>query len=668
MIKTFAEAELALAASLPGYAPRPQQQRMASAVEQLFARNKGQALIQAGCGVGKSLGAVIPSIFATLYDEQTGELRPMRILVVTATKALQEQYAGKDLPFLEEHLGHRFTWALLKGRSNYICHAKMAELTSYDLDGIEVLREELRSTDVTGDFEHLTTPVPDDKKYLLSMSSDECPGKSNCPFAKECFAERAKDKAKASQIVITNTAMLMTELKIHEISNGEVQMLGEYDGVVIDEGHETGEIAASSLSDQFRRQGMVNLITRAMNFMNEQADSLDSPSSQAAAKLHGEMNTAIDQIWEHLEGLAQGEQVELKVSELMDHAEPYLTLIEGCKALYDQVHDTQIRHGEPLFQASRQQRIQRLILGFVEKLIEFISSSGLVRWVETESVRRGRQFVDVVTLRYSPIDVGPFLQRNLWDRMPVVLVSATLAVGGDFSYIQKNLGLENPTTLDVGTPFDYKSQALLFVPDNKQPHPVKKRTEWMSYAITTTAQLVRQSGGGALLLYTSRKAMKDAYAMLAPMFEEQGITCLMQGEHGTNRDIARRFNDDEDSVLFALKSFMTGVDFAGRTCRLVIVDKLPFPVPSDIMFAARCALVDREYGSWASFDRLSIPMMTLTLIQAYGRAIRTVNDKAVVAILDPRLSSERYGRKIVGNLPNSPVTSNPLEVAGFFAA
>lgn len=665
MIRTFAEAELALASSLSGYAPRPQQQRMASEVEQLFARGEGQALIQAGCGVGKSLGAVIPSIFATMLDAE-GDLRPMRILVVTATKALQEQYAGKDLPFLSEHLGFPFTWALLKGRSNYVCHAKLAEVNSYQIHNIENLREELRSTDVTGDFEHLTTPVAEDQKYLLSMSSDECPGKNSCPFSKECFAEKAKDEAKAAQIVIINTAMLMTELKIHAASNGDVQMLGEYDGVVIDEAHEAGEIAASTLADQFRRKGMENLVTRAVNFMNEQADSLTSVSAVATAKLQGELSTAIEQIWAHLESLAQGEQVELKASELMDHSEPYLTLVEGCKALYDQVHGTQIRHGEPIFQATRQTRIERLIMNFVDKLVELLTSSGVVRWIETETVRRGREMVEITTLKYSPIDVGPFLRENLWERVPVALVSATLSVGGDFTYIRENLGLDNPTTLDVGTPFDYKDQALLFVPDKNQPHPSKKRTEWMSYATTTTGQLVRAAGGGALLLYTSRRAMKDAYAMLSPIFEEQGITCLMQGEHGSNREIARRFKDEEDSVLFALRSFMTGVDFAGRTCRLVIVDKLPFPVPTDILFAARAAEIVRKYGSWADFKRLSLPMMTLILIQAYGRAIRTVTDKAVIAILDPRLSSERYGRDIVRNLPNSPVTSQLSEVAGFF--
>lgn len=668
MIRTFAEAELALAANLPGYAPRPQQQRMAKAVELLFARNAPrQALIQAGCGVGKSLGAVIPSIFATYIDAE-GDLVPMRIIVATATKALQEQYAGKDLPFLMANLGFNFTWALLKGRSNYVCQAKMAETNSYQLPNIEAIRAELMDPNHSGDFEHLENRVAEDAKYLLSMSSDECPGKGHCPFAKECFAEKAKTAAKAAQVVITNTAMLMTELKINKLSNGDVQMLGEYQGVVIDEAHELGEIAESALADQFRKPGMENLVTRAVNFMTEHAVSTDSPSSKAAAKLQGELTAAIEQIWAHLEGLAKGEQVELKVSELMDHAEPYLTLIEGCKALYDQVHGTQVRHGDPIFQTARQQRIERLILGFVEKMTDLITGSGLVRWVETETVRRGKKMVEVVTLKFSPIDVGPFLRENLWNRVPVALVSATLSTGGNFDYITENLGLEDPTTLDVGTPFDYKSQALLFVPDATSPHPSKKRPEWMSYAITTTGQLVRAAGGGALLLYTSRKAMQDAYAMLSPIFEESGITCLMQGEHGTNKEIARRFNDDEDSVLFALRSFMTGVDFAGRTCRLVIVDKLPFPVPSDIMFAARCSAVERKYGSRESFPRLSVPMMTLILIQAYGRAIRTVNDKAVVAILDPRLSSERYGRKIVDSLPNSPVTTQLTEVAGFFAA
>ena len=666
MMKTFADAELALAASLPGYTARPQQQQMAGAVEKLFAEGEGQALIQAGCGVGKSLGAVIPSIFATYVDAE-GDVVPMRVIVATATKALQEQYAGKDLPFLEENLGHNFTWALLKGRSNYVCHAKMAEVNSYQIGNIEAIRQELEDAGHSGDFEHLENRPTETEKYLLSMSSDECPGKSNCPFGKVCFAEKAKTAAKAAQVVITNTAMLMTELKINELSNGDVQMLGEYQGVVIDEAHELDVIAASTLAEQMRRKGMENLVTRAVNFMNEHAESFDSPFSKSVLKLQTELEAAIAKIWEHLEDLAQGEQVELKISELMNHAEPYLTLVEGCKALYDLVHGTQLRNGDPISQAVRQGRIERLILGFVEKLTELLTSQGLVRWVETESVRKGHKFVEVISLKFSPIDVGPFLRENLWDRVPVALVSATLSVGGDFTYIKENLGLESPVTMDVGTPFDYKDQALLFVPDKNQPHPSRKRAEWMTYAITTTGQLVQQAGGGALLLYTSRKAMKDAYAMLAPILEEQGITCFMQGEHGTNKEIARRFNDDEDSVLFALRSFMTGVDFSGRTCRLVIVDKLPFPVPTDIMFAARCSAVERKHGSRSAFPRLSIPMMSLILIQAYGRLIRSRTDRGVVAILDPRLSSESYGRKIVQSLPDSPVTTSLTEVAGFYA-
>lgn len=662
-MRTFAEAEARLAQTLPGYTERPQQQRLARAVETLLAdpADPRTGLLQAGCGVGKSLGSVIPAVLARKTHPETGRVTPQRVVVATATKALQEQYATKDLPFLEEHLGVDFTWALLKGRSNYVCAAKMAEVTPADLPNIEAIREELAQEGHTGDFEHLANQVPADSKYLLSMSSAECPGKSDCPFAKECFAERAKEIAKDSQIVITNTAMLMTELKIREISQGKVEMLGEYDAVVIDEAHELPEIAASALADQFRRRGIENVIKSAENFIGEQR-------GDDVVKLVTGLLDSVGTVWDHLEDLAQGEQVEIKMHELADHLEPYVELVEGLRMLEDIVSATQIRVGSPVQEAVRQRRVARRVIGMAERLTEFVTSEGLVRWVESEQIGRGRSRRTVVTLKYSPIEVGPFLNAMLFSRVPAVLVSATLSVGGSFEYISDTLGLDDPMTLDVGTPFDYGQQALLFVPDRSQPDPSKRRSEWLFYAQNTTRDLVRASGGGALLLYTSRKAMQDAYAMLRDTLEMAGYTCLMQGEHGTNKEIAARFSEDTHSVLFALKSFFTGVDFAGETCRLVVIDKLPFPVPCDILFAARAALVDRKYGSWASFNRLSVPMMTLTLTQGFGRLIRSAADRGVVAILDPRLSSKGYGKKIVASLPPAPRTTDVDHVARFYAA
>lgn len=651
-IQTFADAERVLAASLPGYAPRPQQQKLAGAVEELFASDgTGQLLAQAGCGVGKSLGAAIPAI-----------LSGRRMLYATATKALQEQIAGKDIPFLREHLGIDFTWALLKGRSNYVCVAKMAEATTLDLPNIEAIRDELEDPEHSGDFEHLANQVPADKKYLLSMSSAECPGKSECPFADACFAEKAKAVAKEADLVITNTAMLMTDLRITQLSDGKVQMLGEYEGVVIDEAHELPEIAAGALADNFRRRGMEIVVSGAENFITQQ-------NGPDVGKLTAEIRDQIDKIWFHLEELARGEQVELKISELEANIEPYVVLVESLEALLDELSSTQIKVGNVTNEATRQRRIARRIISLRDRLREFILSEGIVRWVETEEMGRGRNRRTVATLKYSPIEVGPFLNEFLWSKVPVALVSATLSVGTDFGYITRELGLNDPITLDVGTPFDYATQARLFIPDKNQPSPSPKtRSAWFSYAQATTRSLVEAAGGGALLLYTSRKAMQNAYALLGPVLEDAGYTCLMQGEHGTNKEIAKRFAEDEHSVLFALKSFFTGVDFAGNTCRLVVIDKLPFPVPSDIMFNAKANLIERRYGARSAFDRLSIPMMTLTLVQGFGRLIRSVQDRGVVAILDSRLDGMGYGKKIVRSLPDAPVVHKIDEVAGFYAA
>lgn len=657
-IRTFAEAERVLARSLPGYAPRPQQQRLAAAVEDLFdGDTPAQLLAQAGCGVGKSLGGLIPAILAEKPDGKS-----KRIIVATATKALQEQYVGRDVPFLQEHLGVPFTWALLKGRSNYVCAAKLSDVNTLQFPQVEALREELSDFEGhSGDFEHLETNVPEESRSLLSMSGGECPGRTECPFAEQCFAEKAKAQARGADLVVTNTAMLMTELRIRQLSGGGTLMLGDYDAVIIDEAHELPEIAASSLADQFRRRGLEVLLTRASNFVAEH-------DGQDATELLGGLRENVDAIWTHLEELGQGGQIELRAGELEANIEPYISLVKGLKALEEVVAGTQIRTGERLSESTRQRRLVKLIIDTVSRLIEFVTTEGVVRWVETETVGRGRNARTVTTLKYSPVEVGPFLHEHLWSATAVALVSATLGEGGDFSYITSTLGLTDPATLDVGTPFDYSTQARLFIPDARQPDPSRDRSAWLSYAQTTTRQLIEAAGGGALLLYTSRSAMQSAYAMLGPILEASGYTCLMQGEHGTNKELAARFTEDTHSVLFALKSFFTGVDFAGDTCRLVVIDKMPFPVPSDIMFNARAQLMNRRASRDVSFERLSVPMMTLTLVQGAGRLIRSVNDRGVIAILDPRLSSKGYGRRIVRSLPPAPVTDKIADVAGFYAA
>jgi Rad3-related DNA helicase len=337
-------------------------------------------------------------------------------------------------------------------------------------------------------------------------------------------------------------------------------------------------------------------------------------------------------------------------------------LIESLKALANEVEGVTVQRGDEKKQKSRQALLVTRAYNAASRVesVLFDGDDETVRWTEIE---RNARFGDTTHLKVSPIHVGAFLEETLWSQVPVALISATLSVGGSFKYISDRLGLANPSTINVGTPFDYQTQARLFLPGAKMPSP-KERGAWQAYANATTLDLVRKAGGGALLLFTSRSAMRDAYAALSYEFEQYGITTLMQGQDGSNKEIAERFKADEHSVLFALKSFMTGFDAAGDTCRLVVIDKLAFPVPTEPVFAARAQQVKARGGS--DFSDLSIPSMTLTMVQAFGRLIRSKKDRGVVAILDSRLTSTAWGQKIVKTLPDAPVIMSTDEAAAFY--
>ncbi len=666
-IRTFAQAEANLAAHLPGYQARPQQQMLAREVESLFSQDGPQTLLaQAGCGTGKSIAALIPSILARTTLQ--GETRKQRVIVATATKALQEQYANNDLPFLTDHLGVKFSWALLKGKSSYVCNAKMAEQTSDTLPQLADLMKELQTPGHSGDFEHLATVIGEDKKYLLSMSSQECPGRKQCAVAemRGCFAEAAKEKAQQSDIVVTNVAMLMTHFKILDLTDGLVSILGASDAFVVDEAHELPEIAASTLSDEIRKRGLTNLIAKAQRFMEFH--------KAAASPAIGEALAGIDAIWEHLDGIRDNstDQVELKVGEIDSRSEIYVGLFVALQAIEQAVADTQVKAGVRDDELTRQQRIVSSLVSMISTLFDLISSEEIIRWVEPAEIKipGGKGKTETITVvKYSPVEVGPFLERHLWSQTNTVLLSATLSVGESFDFIKRELGLSDraPRTMDVGSPFDYSTQGLMFLPSADKPDPRKDtREEWLSYARTTSLDLIKASGGGALLLYTSRTAMQDAYAALSPVLEMAGYTCLMQGLSGTNKEIAQIFAVDTHSVLFAMKSFFTGVDFAGEACRVVIIDKMPFPVPSDILYKAKKNLMNRRAGREVDFGQLMIPLMTLVLTQAVGRLLRKVTDRGVVAILDSRLTSTNYGRRVAKSLPPFPVVHEIETVADFF--
>jgi len=654
---TFADVEVNFAKYLPGYEPRVPQQRMAAAIEN--ALKQGRSLyVQAGCGTGKSLGGVTPALLQALHQGQ-------RVIVATATKALQEQYATKDIPFLEEKSGIPFTWAVVKGRSNYACWAK---LNSDDLERDEtaeaIKAEVAADPEHSGDREHFDVEIDNYTWSKMASSSNECPGKSKCPFGEICFAEKAKRKGLDADLVVTNQAMLMVDVVLQSKTRGEntagIQMLGDRGVILFDEGHELPEYAANALGKEFTPRGVSMLFRDALTFaMLYDTDLTDR--ADACSKIMNDLDSLIFPLL----GEVRKESQAVTLNWFAENFEVFDQLNSLLKSLYLDLAGVKVGGDD------KQQAKLKLLQARVENLLETVEELVLsedherVRWIEGYTVKD----MDYWRMKIAPVEVGPFLKANLWDTTPSIVMSATLSAGQDrrgnkdFSYIKRTLGLWDADTVDVGSPFDLGRQGLMFVPAPSVPEP-KQYAAWAGYAVQTTLNLIDASKGGALLLYTSRNAMKAAYEELAPRLENRGLTTLMQGDGRTNKQLAQIFKEDEHSVLFALKSFFVGVDVPGNACRLVVVDKMPFPVPSDPVFKARTLLEER--AGRRSFATLSVPMMTLSLEQAVGRLIRTKDDSGIVAILDSRLTSKGYGRDIVRSLPDFPVTTELTDVQRFY--
>lgn len=638
---SWSEAEAQFAQTLPGYESRAQQQRLATTIEQSLAAEQ-VLLAQAGTGTGKSLAGLVPAIDHSLTTGQP-------VIVSTATKALQDQYAGKDLPFLQEHLGVPFSYAVLKGRGNYACRAKLAAVTPDEVFNLRSLVEELENPEHTGDLDDVVTQLDPRDKGKVTSSSEECPGRHDCPFGKICFAEAAKAKAKESNIIVVNHALLVTDLRVRasfsDQDGNPVGMFPAYSGVVIDEAHELEEYATSVLGETFGQRGMIRLATEVTNFTQNAA--ISAAVNGAAGALFGELDDL-------LACAPKGERnVPLTASNVLDLEEAVTSTLAALRGAWEAVNEVDALGDEVML--GRKKRLKKRIGTMGSRLSEVLLAEpgDLVRWVEREErVFKGKKETST-KLAYAPLHVGQFLDAQLWSQVPGVLLSATLAFGTDFSYVAERLGIREFQGFDAGTPFDYPKQAALYIPQDMDPSPAT-RQRWSAKCEVTMSKLVKAAGGRALLLFTSRTALNQAYDAVAPQLEEAGLQVLKQGGLLTNRQLAEEFKADETSVLFALKSFMTGIDVQGDALRLVVIDKLPFPVPSDVVWAARCAAVDRDArNQWVdgAFPKLTVPAMALTLLQAFGRLIRTRNDRGMVAILDSRLLTKNYGKKMLKALP-----------------
>lgn len=656
MLRTFADAEAVLATALPGYEPRPPQQRLAERIEAVFANEanfepyrgedseywdwerEGVSHLcgQAGCGTGKSLAYLIPAL-----------LSGRRVVVSVTTKALQDQIVASDMPFLSEHLGQDFRWALLKGRSNYLCTNRLKVVTEQDAP-VEVLRAVWEATKVegfNGFREEIPADIPDKVWALIASESEEC--SANKCKAEDCYAARARAKALEADVVIANHSLLFTDLLVKTRVGFEMGMLGAYDLVVCDEAHSLEEVAGNSLGDRLTLGTFANHVAQVRRWSREFADDdgalLLSPLEaveQAAEGLFAALPT----------GSSRGAVLRLRTAQMNSLVDEFSSLFDSLEGLLVALKDSRFTQAVDTTKASQKhRRLHRAtgnLLSRVKDLI-ILDADETVCWVEQEERRNGT----IKIIRTAPIHVGRWLARHLYSKTPVVMVSATLAVKGRMDYIAGRLGVDQFAydSIDVGTPFDFAAQGKIYVPVNI-PAPQGQNTQaWQAATLHEIHRLVTASRGRALVLFTSIKHMRDTMASLERMGGD--LNYRMQGERGaTNGDLAAWLKEGvEGRVLLATKSFFTGIDIPGEALSLLVISKMPFPVPTEPLTEARCEAIERNGGS--SFADYTIPVMSLELQQGVGRLIRHRGDRGVAAILDPRLATKSYGKQILRDLP-----------------
>ncbi|MEZ2391050.1 ATP-dependent DNA helicase [bacterium RCC_150] len=608
-------------------------------------------LVQAGTGTGKSLAYLIPLIAHAMVSNKPA-------LVSTATLALQTQIVGRDLPRLLEtinpELERPVNVALVKGRANYVCLHKLeggfpseepaeGQLFSLGEDtsvphlaaaiggpasqlGKEVLRlREWAGKTATGDRDELMPGVTDRAWRQVSVTSMECLGAQKCPVAEECFSELARQRAAESDVVVTNHAMLA-------VSAFEgLAVLPEYDVVVVDEAHELQDRVTGAVSGQLS-VAMVHVA--ASSARKHTAITVDA------------LNSAADRLELALLGAPSGLLPHGLNEEQLDCVDQ---LREACRAaLSDSKGDS-----SNAVDGGRQLARSRLalILELCERLLAARENREVV-WISRSSTFDSRQGYTApdedspALINIAPLSVAGRLRDGLFAGHTVVLTSATLAIGSAFDATAGGLGLTGPgapswTGVDVGSPFDYPKQGMLYV----AKHLPKPGRGTSPEALDELEVLIKASHGGALCLFSSRRAAQEAAEEMRSRLD---IDILCQGE-STMAALVKQFADEEETCLFGTMSLWQGVDVPGGSCRLVVIDRIPFPRPDDPLMTARSRAVAQAGGN--GFMAVSATHAAIRLAQGAGRLIRSTGDKGVVAVLDSRLSTERYGGFLRAALP-----------------
>jgi ATP-dependent DNA helicase DinG len=621
--------------------PREGQIEMAEAVANALA-DRHHLLVQAGTGTGKSLAYLVPAL-----------VHGKKVLVATATLALQRQLVERDLPrvkdALEKELKRSISFAVYKGVGNYLCLQKMnaddgtadsevlVDISSLEKDARR-LREWAAKPGISGDRDD--APEVDRRVWLAnSTSGRECVGADECRFGRECFAVNAKARAQTADIVVTNHTLLAIEIvDSHPI-------LPERDAVILDEAHEFMDRTTQAVTEELTS----GRVARAANMVRRH---MPGKLADAFVKAAEGFADAMD---EYGQDYRMRNDEERKLNELPDAlAAPVRKIKESAEAVIAKINaDSEIVDPDSLADRARVKGAVNEIKTTAQKMMRMGESQ--VLWYEPT----------FSTLYLAPLAVSHVLRENLFTHTPVIATSATLTVGKSFDPIARSLGIltsasaeeesededwsidpSNVQMLDVGSPFDFANQGMLYLP-KELPEPGRDGPS--KEALVELGELIDAAGGRTLALFSSWRGVEMADEHLRRVLAELPIAIITQKRGDSVGALVERFADDPTSILLGTMSLWQGVDVPGPSCTLVAIDRIPFPRPDDPVMSARAAEADAAGGS--GFMQVSLPRAALLLAQGTGRLIRSVDDRGVVAILDSRIVNKRYGSILLNSMP-----------------
>jgi len=634
-----------LAQTHPAYEFRRGQLQMAQAVEQAIEQRR-HLIVEAGTGTGKTLAYLVPVI-------RSGK----RVIISTGTKNLQEQLFLKDIPFLERALfpagEGKLSVCYMKGRSNYLCRKKLYDLTDQPvLSGLEEI-EHYRAiaawekTTSTGDRAELASlPEASALWHKLDARADTCLGQK-CSSFERCFITEMRRRAQESDIIIVNHHLFFADLGIKQQSEyaPDAGILPDVGTVIFDEAHELEDVAGSYFG--------VGISNSRFEELCRDVEASLQRNHMISASLAGAVKSVRDRAMFFFALLPQGEgrfAFENRREFLEENGEEFLALQQSLQRLGSELENIPSKPEEVFNFARRAQELQVHLSFLMES-----EDRNTVFWIER---RRGGRDRQNVFLQATPIDVAPILKSCLFDKLDcVVLTSATLAVGGGFEYMRERLGLEHVRESVLPSHFDYENQAMFYVPPDL---PDPRTPQFTAQAADRIRRILEITRGRAFVLFTSYAQMHDVYDRLLSQVE---FPLLLQGD-APKTALLEEFRLTPNAVLFATSSFWQGVDVQGEQLSCVIIDRLPFAVPSDPVVAARVKSIDAEGGN--AFFQYQVPAAVITLKQGFGRLIRSLHDRGLLVLLDNRILKKQYGKVFIESLPNYRKTTDLAQVEGFF--